>query len=890
MRSAFTSKLSTGLATVAVLATLACLRTEGATHTWDPHGSGGWGSSGRWVGGGTPGAGDTVAFSGCTGIVTAADASYLSGISVVTFSAGAGLVMSNEASEADLSCGAKFSGDGVLIKRGSGVARLTCVETSERQAFYMDGGIEVYAGTLFMPRNITKDCYITRLAVYAPGIFVQAGGNGVSYVSGGLYGDGTISNDVSKTFRVSGGDTNDVPVFSGKFMNKAYFVTWRSGSALGRAQYLTGAEGGNTGNNLLLYTGDCILGVKSFGGIGGSASWGKGGIQWRGSQGYLLYLGEGETSDRTFYFGNGGSMAILDAGEHGGLNLTGAWSVSTTENNQMNALDLTGSGMNVFGGKYSTTTNKYGNPIAHYITKKGDGTWRFTAGKTRETRGVFETQRGELQFESIAERGTMCSLGDATLTHLRYHGDINPENAVSYAYLLGDGSTDVAARDLATMNYVGTDDATVSTRPIAVRGAGRLKSDTAVLDWGGITAVSSGVHTVVLGGESELSRASSVTNGVGTLSVAKDGGGSWTISGDYDFTGGVSVACGTLRLAGTGYEWYRLTIMQTWAGGTNSAGVAFPGDGGNFVVRRWALIDDNGENQVKDIPHNMAADGKPWALAPGEAAMANTNYRFLGQMTGVTYKYALSNLFDTVRDTYTFSAANTKSSSDNYYGLDGDGSNTQAWVRVVVRLPNGALPVTHYDLQGATYIDQTGDSQAIRLPRSWMVEGSTDGISWTVLDAVISNTYEKAVSGGTGHWFSNNSTTMGAGYGPYASGETSRVRPASVASVKANAGATLESCGPLVAKGITYDCTAGGGTVRGFTFAPDATVQLENCDSATIESGFAFFPLDLSGCSGISDTSGWKFTVNGKSMSSRHLNISSSGITLVQVGTMILFR
>ena len=36
---------------------------------------------------------------------------------------------------------------------------------------------------------------------------------------------------------------------------------------------------------------------------------------------------------------------------------------------------------------------------------------------------------------------------------------------------------------------------------------------------------------------------------------------------------------------------------------------------------------------------------------------------------------------------------------DGYYGLNHDISYTQSWVRVVVRLPKGASPVTHYDLK-----------------------------------------------------------------------------------------------------------------------------------------------------------------------------------------------
>ena len=881
-------KICTCGAAAAVAASLS-LAASGANLAWDPNGSGGWGDSTRWQGGGTPGAGDTVSFSGCTGIVTAADAAYLSGISAVTFANGAGLVFSNEAGEADLSCGAKFTGDGVLIKRGGGDVRLTCVETAAKQAFWMTRGIEVYDGRFFMPRSINKECWIKRLAVYDPGVFVQAGNSQVSYVDGGLYGDGTISNDVSKTFRVMGGSTNDMPVFSGKFVGKAYFVTY--GDAGGKGQYLTGTRGSTTSNGLLLYGQGYVFGAQTFGTADHPASWGNGQAQWRGKGAYLLYLGEGETSNKTFFFGNGGQDVTLDAGERGGLELTESWSTSQTENNYMNAVTFAGNGTNVFNASYTTTTNKYGAPIGHYVTKKGDGAWRFTAGKTRNMRSVFETQRGELQFESIAERGTTCALGDASLLYSHYFGAIDATKAVSYAYLVGDGETGPEDAHLATMNYVGEEEASVSTRPIAVKGAGRLKSDGASLAWGGITAASAGAHTAVLGGDAEMSWASSVTNGPGTLSVAKDGAGAWTVCGDYDFSGDVAARDGRLRLAGTNYEWYRLTIMQTWGSTTNSSGNAFAGDGSNFTLRRWALLDDDGVNQIPDLPHNTAADGRPWALAPGEAAMNNTNYLFLGRATGVIWKYALSNLFATATandGNYNFAVVNA-SPNGGYYNLNNDVSYTQSWVRVVVRLPKGASPVTHYDLKAHSYIDAGGESTGARIPRSWMVEGSADGISWTPLDTVISNAYENAVSGGSGHWFSNNKTTLEAGFGPYPSGE-SRVRPAKVASVSAAAGATLESLDTLAAGGIVYDCAAGGGAASGFAFAPDASVRLVNCDASAIAGGKAFFPLDLSGCTGFEDTSGWTLSINGRPAPSRRLRVSKDGITIVPVGFVMSIR
>lgn len=867
--------------TTAALVAVMGIFAAADTVEWDPDGSGGWGDAARWKGGNAPSSGDTVSFSACTGRVTAADASCLSLIAQATFSSGAGLEFYNTSSEADLQCAAKFTGDGVLIKRGSGTVRLTCVESSAGEAFMVSRGIVVYDGTFVMPRNTSVQCDINRLEVWDPGVFVQAGGSGVSHVYGGLYGDGTISNDVSKTFRVYGGDKDNPPVFSGKFVNKAYFVTYGDSS---KAQYLTGTSGSTADNTLILYGSYYTLGLTTF----GSATQfpGKGQIQWRGNRNYLLYLGDGETSGTQFSYGPNSRYPTVDAGEHGGLILTGAWGTIATDG-KLNTLDLTGCGTNVFGG---SLTADAGSTRAIYITKKGPGAWRFTAGQDRDVRGVFETQEGELQFESIAERGMMCSLGDASVLHERVYGTYDAAKALPYAYLLGDGSTGALAPSLATMNYVGSECAEVSSRTIAVRGAARLKSDGALLSWGGITAATAGDHTLVLGGDAAMSKAFSVTNGPGRISLTKEGPGAWTVGGGYDFSGDVAVKGGTLRLAGTNYEWYRLTIMQTWVGVTNAAGEAIAGDGKKFMLKQWALMDENGENQFKGtILHNKAADARPWILQPGEVALGTTTYKYLGTDSGWPERYDVTNLF--YESENCFSVQNQTADRSMEYSLDGGVERTNAWVRAIVRLPTNHNPVVRYDLRTVGYLNLATGAQAnaVRVPRSWMLEGSQDGLNWDVLHAVVSNDLSNIVSGES-HWFSNDNPALGMGFGPYASGDPSLPRPASVASVSAVEGATAESLGDLVADGIVYDCASGGGTVKGFTMSANSAVRIVNCTIPDLNSKAAFFPIDLSGCGGIEDTSGWSLSVNGRSLSPLRLRVAEDGITVTPLGCLLMLR
>ena len=60
--------------------------------------------------------------------------------------------------------------------------------------------------------------------------------------------------------------------------------------------------------------------------------------------------------------------------------------------------------------------------------------------------------------------------------------------------------------------------------------------------------------------------------------------------------------------------------------------------------------------------------------------------------------------------------------------------------------------------------------------------------------------------------------------------------------------------------------------------------------ASALGGGKVVFPLDLSGCTGLDDTSRWTLSINGSPASSRRLRVSSEGIAIVQVGLYISFR
>ena len=870
------------------------------TIVWNPEGSGAWADDSRWLGGVPPAAGDTVDFNGCTGVVTVADAATLAKVAKITLTgAGSGLVISNDVADGDFEFAKPVSGDGVLIKQGDGITRMTYAETAEKTGYWMSGGLEVLDGTLVLPRTPSKDIWLTKVTVMDPGVFVHTG-NAYTRIVGGLWGTGSVSNDLHKPLYLGGGTEQSPAVFSGRFLYKAYPCLSHS-EAQHRVQYFTGTDSVNV-QNLLVYTKDGTAGILKFGDSSAAdKSSSVGGadytMYYRGPRNRMLYLGEGEVSKRAIQLGTGAQDAIFDAGEHGGLTLNGTISASPTEGNMMNVFTLTGNGENVFAGTYSSVTNPEGRYVAHYLVKDGNGSWRFTADKKRTMIGTVEVKKGELKFDSIAERGTDCALGPANLTQSRYYGSysttdpstryIDDTKDVPYAMLLGNGLDAPDADHLATLNYTGTTDAEIHTRVIAVNGAGRLKSETAGLVWDGITAAAAGKHTLVTEVADSTLYSLVVTNGPGTMGLVKEGAGLCQLARESDLTGDLAVKQGTLRIPGQGYSWYRLTITETWNGATNSSGTVLGGSGTSVTMRQFALLDENGENQILNLPHNKAADAKPWLLAPGEAAVGCDHYRILGtDDTGRNVTWALSNLFTTVGTNCGLVRRNDANSGD--LGYSGFNTPPRHQISIVLRMPESAHPVTHYDIKCQGYWPDNS-SAGLRMPRAWTVEGSVDGLTWDNLSTLTTNdnTYANIPTGGNGRWYSNNKTTAGIGYALSATASSSGGAAVHPASVAAAAGARLEMVGgTFAASGVTIDCAAEAGTIRGAVFSDDAKVYLTGFTDEMLGS---MLPIDLSGCAGLNGRK-WKVVVDGVLRPSYYATVAANGVVVSCHGMRLFFK
>jgi hypothetical protein len=164
-----------------------------------------------------------------------------------------------------------------------------------------------------------------------------------------------------------------------------------------------------------------------------------------------------------------------------------------------------------------------------------------------------------------------------------------------------------------------------------------------------------------------------------------------------------------------------------------------------------------------------------------------------------------------------------------------------------------------------------------------------DGVNWENLDTVISNAHP--TTGAEWKWIGTNRTTphnAEEGLGPIAA-ETSKnvLRPSSVASVSAFAGATVKVNAVLPTSKIKVDYVLGGGTIDGFVLSKNGTLEVVNVPDDAGHS--LLIPLSLVNVSGVENITGYSVLINGKNKS-WSCRYSNGCLKVDAPGTVILFR
>ena len=819
-------------------------------YTWIAGDGGAWSAGGNWQdsNGGTgvaPGSGDVAIIpAGKTVVATDADSAFVLNLAAVRLPDATSKIVWNVSGSLETSC--VISGAGTVEKSGAGTMRYTSKTVG---GIRPAGGTTVNDGILVLPDYANglqyNDSDFGRMTVNAPGILYTASPMRTKVT--GLWGDGTVTNGGEWQLCIHKDPAGVRSQFAGKFAG-ALRITPQGDCDI------VSTNSDNTGS-LCLSGG--MVGVKKIGNANSPSSLGKPDPTARGTPTGLIYLGDGETTSRTFFFGSGSGMFTWDAGANGGVTFTGAWG---NWQNSMESLVLDGTNRNVctISGTYSET-----GTAATHLTKRGSGTWALRGN--RNIRGAIAVEEGTLQFDSLAETNKACSLGLASVLHSDYIGARNDAKAVDYAILLGTPEKE------GCLEYTGASAAEASTRRIAVHGKGRLKSEAAgALSWGGVRNADSGASELVLEtGKTGGCAVADVADGEGKgpLSLRKKGDGRWTITGDLTFTGGMSADAGTLKVVGpSGYSWYRWYAMQRC--NTNDVWVQ---------IYELGLFDAEGRRINLGYAYNSAADGNNKVLAEGEWAATMSGWTLANTRT-------MLNLVDDKTTDWCI----RKSTS----AKDPQPASRDTWIGAAFHMTNGAPPVASYDFVNAFAYAATGSlgSRSVIWSR---LEASVDGEMWECLGEVVSNAVyagewqhgstgaERAYANGDG------ATKLHQGFPLEKTRPSWTFFPNGVEYVEAARGAKISSNMPIVARGLRLDISRGGGTLENIVFAESGKLEVVGADGAASASA----SLTLVGCSGMENVRRWTLYVDGEPARNQSARMSSDGkVSIFPVGSAVIIR
>ena len=494
--------------------------------------------------------------------------------------------------------------DNVQVRNGSKCIIDVSTNACVAARLYYSGGtgtvIKRGAGTLFLaaPSVGTADYYTTFIVEQGDLVFPQSGqalneeykhsglvvSNGCRVVLDG----GRATSAFKLSFRLSG--------FSGggdiAYTNDSVACTLYAG---GTDEPFTGTLSGDklklqvSGNLMLannantfacdntdLYFSSGVLGFRKFGNKSATEASSLGklnskiSVQGSSTNTFLCLATAADgaqSTGRVIGDANTGTISF-DGGAYGNFTFQGAL-YSLIDVKRVKELVLTGSNTEVCS--WDGDINGYNggsNYGSYYLTKRGSGTWRLSALSDTSTKRAqltgISVENGTLAFLSLAEQGTMCSLGYAPAELLYgypYKGLTNDVPTVDYAIRLGNAADLTEEGCLEKRHTSVSAVVSCSTRPIAVTGRGRLRNGapTDAFSWTGVKSVVPPedatlvpeLSTLTLDGSGTGANAlNDVTENVGAapLRIAKEGSATWSLGGTLAFTGGIDVREGTLNV------------------------------------------------------------------------------------------------------------------------------------------------------------------------------------------------------------------------------------------------------------------------------------------------------------------------------------------------------
>lgn len=884
-----------------------------------------WALAGNYVGDKAPAAKDTVKIpAGITAKLNASSASFafVNTLNRITPAGGAELEITvGEGSAALLSCAVSVYEEsdtsGKLVKRDAGELEFAgCGKLKEGnyvRDYYVN--IEVKEGKLSLYQNGSEktECFYHLSVDVSENAELQLCKTGRSYLQN-LSGKGLVTkvdtDEVQQTYLYGDGYS----CFDGRLSGKDI-----------RIDITGGRHDLSCPTNdifTVIINGKSTCGMSNFGeSTKVLSSLGTGNVNFTGAEGRAVYLGtEKSTCAKQWWVG---SYSIFDGGTFGGVDFTGAWGSTYSQDYHLRKIGLAGDHANectVASSIAHVITNK-DKPdclTRYYIKKTGSGTWRFSTEKqaSRRGMGVLDVENGTVKFDSIAEKGKDCSLGLADYLFGDVLGSTNDAPQVGYAYVLGShGAAETASEGV--MEYSGAENAVVTTRPFAIRSRGRIRTTGATLSFVGAYALGAGEKTLVLDSSSasgygnKVSGLSDGTDG-GVLSVEKHGDGEWLLEGVNTAGGSLFARGGTMVInkPSRKYKWYRFVItenayaceridttLSTPLDDSGNPTAPSEGEKGNVQIGEIALYDANGNNllwgfkQNEPITQFAFEGGDARAMVPREVAIGSV--KKISNFSAASQR--LDNLFDGSGKTATGSHGGCKG------GIRQDDPST--WLPIVVRLADDAPAAVRLDfvtgrpLYGKT--KEAGGSYNGRNMTALRVDASADGLNWeTVAEkkaiilpenyidklllwdsdlTTLPSTSENLVRKDKGMVLSASETKELKSVDSYA---FSSVGAADGAAVKVVGGGLLEVAG------LKVDAAAAPGVLENIRLAGNGTIDVFNLDPRSRDA--LDLPLDLAAVPGAANVSDWTVRIGGRRVKWKcslnadgSVRISPSGVYMI---------
>ena len=782
---------------------------------------------------------------------------------------------------------------GLFEKRGDGELRLTAYKKWSASDTTNDYNIDirVAGGILRLPSADANTYNLYKRITVEAGAKVVSPDRAVWQVRG-FAGGGIVTNEsgtIVNIYMTEYFGTNKKVDFNGSIGGPLALQFRDNG-------YVSFASGLNT------FTGEVTLGYKNaelrvakFGDTKDEpSSLGSGktiAASMMGLNSRLVYIGDGETTHKSLYcYGDG--PAIIDGGTKGGLVLAGNFPLWSTIVNTSTQRNLVFAGDNekecVVAGEFDPNSfSKVKNVTQWHITKRGSGTWRFTADDHLNLDGLFAVENGVLAFDSLAARGVKCALGTSLLTYSA-GAEISDATHTPYAFLLGNAAD---PSEVGFLEYRGAKAAKCVDRPVALAGVGGFRSHVGAgrVVWSDVTTSSSAPGTLVLAGDDENAGnyVCNVTNGAGVVSVRKEGAGTWTMGGTLDFSGGLEVLGGRLVFRTSDeYRYYRLVIKEIGlaneALSNEYASVWTANTWGSISLNDIGLYDADGMRQNLDF----AGVANCVDLQPGESA-----YSMSRPFSAFSEGQILENLYDDL------SQATNGQWNGVVIAFD-DGkiprrTDPDHWVSIDMRLRDSAGRICQYDLCSAGAV--TGDNGAYggRTPTAVALYGSTDGVSWDLLRDEFDETVAR--SSNNYQWLSANYVfrpEMERGGERHTGGWMLKKTTPDAAQINLAGPVTVSNGATLSYDGSTPPTighlklsSSATGTIEGFAFAENGVFEIT--DYARDVTGIG---VNLTGCADLGNILKWTVMVGGKVNPKLRIAVTKDGIAVLRIGTMVVIR